>query len=88
MPSEPTNKELGKELRGLDMRVDSLENWRDRQELYKQVLADVKAQDVKDQKEQRVSDIQSKKAELYKQALIIAGIIVTMLSAYAATRGN
>ena len=53
MPSEPTNKELGKELKGLDMRVGTLEDWRKEENLYKKVLADVKAQDIKEQRDQR-----------------------------------
>lgn len=88
MPSEPTNKELGKELKGLDMRVETLENWKDRQELYKQVLADVKAQDIKDQKDQRTNSIQIQRTELYKQAIIITGLVITLLTAYLATRNH
>ena len=89
MPTaKPTTTQLDKDIKGIDMRVGSLENWREREELYKSVLADVKKQDIADQNEKRKSNLQAQKADIYKQALIILGIVVTMLTAYAATRSN
>lgn len=88
MPTkEPTTRQLRKDIDGIDVRLGTAENWIERQELYKQVLADVKKQELADDKQKRSDEFQAKKMEVYKQLAIILGLVAVILSAYAATKG-
>lgn len=77
--NKPTYSELKDEISGVDMRVVTLERWRTKEEAFKAALLQVR-------KEEKETKLEAKKMEIYKQVLVVLGLLVTILTAIAATR--
>lgn len=77
---QPTNSDILKELRDMSVRISSLETWRLAQDAYKEALAQVK-------KDEKLAKDESRRSDIYKQVMIILGLLVAILTAMASTRG-
>lgn len=77
---QPTNSDILKELRDMSGRISSLETWRTAQDAYKEALAQVK-------RDEKLAKDESRKSDIYKQVMIILGLLVAILTTAASTRG-
>lgn len=86
-PTEPTNAELDQEIKAIDNRVLTLEDWKRDEDAYRAAVARVKAEEATD-RNRRASDSETKKrTEIMKQVGIILALITAILYAYASTHG-
>lgn len=88
MPNkQPTNADILSELKDLGKRVLVVEDWKRSEEAYRAALAQVKAEEKAAKSEAGNDEYMKRRTEIMKQIGIILGLVVLILSAYAATKG-
>jgi hypothetical protein len=83
----PTNFDLLTEIRSMNTRIAALESWKIAEDAAKKAVADY----VQKEETQRMANLEVHKSRewiaLLKQAGVVLGIVISILYAYAATKG-
>lgn len=89
MPSNknPTNADLLKELKLMSQRIDVLEQWKVSEDAYRAALKQIKRDD-EESKYTKLRDGElSSRTDIWKQVMIVLGLVIAGLYAYLATKG-
>lgn len=88
MPTKnPSNSDILKELKTMNQRIDVLEQWKVSEDAYRAALKQIK----RDDEESKYTNLRDKeltsRTDIWKQVMIVLGLIIAGLYAYLATKG-